>query len=122
VNKPEIKEVEVSMKENGAEDPNEKERNEEILRTLVPTSEKDFLILAKAIAKRTNKYSASFHYSNFVKELAKQLTDPLTIDDLYEIVNGINEIINDKLKSTKTKGKKKRKEKNIKYKKKVRKP
>jgi len=87
----------------------EKERDTEILRTLEPTTDKDFVVLAKAIATRVEPYSSSSHYRNFVKDLTKQLTDPLTPDDMNDVVHGLNAIINEKLKASKlSKGKPKR--------------
>jgi len=93
----------------------DKERNEDILRNLEPKNDADFLMLARAIATQTDKYMGSSHYRNFIKELAKQLTDPLTTDDLNEILTGLNVILNDKLKASKvvSKGKAKKAKKKL---------
>jgi len=85
----------------------EKEKNDQVLRNFEPKTDKDFLILAKAIATRMDKYANTTHYKFFIKELAKQLMEPLSTEDLSSVVNGINALINDKLKATKgKKGKK----------------
>jgi len=86
----------------------EKEKNDQLLRNFEPKTDKDFLILAKAIATRMDKYTNSPFYKYFIKELAKQMMEPLTIDDLNIVVNGLNALINDKVKSTKAKKKEKR--------------
>jgi len=80
---------------------NEKEKNDIILLELDPKDDYEFQELARAIAKRVEKYTTDFHYRNFVKELTKMCCESLTTDDMNDIVTALNVIVNAKLKAQK---------------------
>jgi hypothetical protein len=90
----------------------EREKNNEILISLTPNEEKDFLVLANAIANRVEAYSIPksifkppYTYISFLKDVAREITEPASVDDVNDLINFVTATLNDKVKKSKPKQK-----------------
>jgi len=81
----------------------EKEKNDDILKNLIPSEEKDFMVLAKAIATRVECYNTNYNYMSFLKDLAKEIVEPASSEDVSDLMKSMTAILNDKLKNSKPK-------------------
>jgi hypothetical protein len=86
----------------------ERENNNEILLSLTPKNEKDFLTLAKAVVTRVEAYSTiellqkNYYYTDLIKDLSKNIADSASTEDFNEIIHFVTIILNDKVKKNKT--------------------
>jgi hypothetical protein len=91
----------------------EREKNNEILISFPPNNEeKDFLVLANAIANRVEAYSIPksifkppYTYISFLKDVAREITEPASVDDVNDLINFVTATLNDKVKKSKPKQK-----------------
>jgi len=72
-----------------------------------PKDARDFDALADSFSKKLNLYSTSTHYTNFLKNLFRQLTANLESNDISQIATSLSVLANEKIKSEKEKKKKK---------------
>jgi len=85
----------------------EREKINYILLNLDPKEEKDFLILAKAIANRVGAYNSVTKsiYIDLIENVTKEVTEQATVDDLNDLINFVTATLNDKIKKSKPKTK-----------------
>eukprot|EP01120_Amphizonella_sp_Union-15-10_P001785 TRINITY_DN1192_c0_g1_i1.p1 TRINITY_DN1192_c0_g1~~TRINITY_DN1192_c0_g1_i1.p1 ORF type:complete len:218 (-),score=78.28 TRINITY_DN1192_c0_g1_i1:96-749(-) len=72
------------------------------LKTFEPKTKLEFEKFADMITQVVSKYQTSLFYREFLKNLLKQLTSGLLVEDLKELVSALNVIMNDKVKKKKT--------------------
>jgi len=73
-----------------------------------PKTEQEFEQLATQLVKKLSTHETSFHYTNLVKSICKQLCSSFArAEDIKEVISVLNVLVNDRLKSDKPKPKKK---------------
>jgi len=72
-----------------------------------PKDARDFDALADMLAKKLNLFGTSTHYTNFLKNLFRQLTANLESNDISQLSTSLSVLANEKMKSEKEKKKKK---------------
>jgi len=71
------------------------------LMTMTPATNADFTKFSQLLADRAKSFSESPHYAHLVKETVKSLCEPLSVDDVRDLVKILNLLVNDKIKSVK---------------------
>eukprot|EP01087_Luapelamoeba_hula_P007653 TRINITY_DN186_c0_g1_i1.p1 TRINITY_DN186_c0_g1~~TRINITY_DN186_c0_g1_i1.p1 ORF type:complete len:263 (-),score=85.38 TRINITY_DN186_c0_g1_i1:50-781(-) len=70
-----------------------------------PKTAEEFKKRATTVAAQCTKYQESYHYLEFLKQLAKDITTACSPEDVKELVAVLNVVANDKIKAQTTKKK-----------------
>jgi len=71
------------------------------LMSMTPSTNADFTKFSQLLSDRAKTFSESPHYPHLVKESVKSLSEPLSVDDVRDLVKILNLIVNEKIKSVK---------------------